>query len=387
MNCATRRRSLATLGSQLGEDTVTRVNRQPIPVQWGATAIAAVVLSIGVIVASLSGAASEGLASPAEPFTGSAVVSPALVSTGQSTTVTVTVTSAQAATVLVDVEIWTPDNSKRLFVQWWDSQPFRAGETRQFTATWQVQADAPLGTLPIQVGVFTPGTWEPRRAWNAQAGSVTVAVNCLSVPAYREIRPANTTANRTPGAPIPASYRQEFNPGFDAYKAQVTGQGCLGTTEQILEWAARKWGFADQPSPFGGPALKMPDLAKAMAVQESDWRQWLQGDNHSGQCAWTGGSACPYPDGYQSYGILQVKRTSWPGSYPLSAQSTAFAADYAMAAVRHHYDGASWLPSLKGDLWGAVEAWYTGKNDASGDGYRARVYNSYLTKPWTQPGY
>ena len=366
---------------------MNRVNRQQFAVQWGAAAIAATILSLGLIGASVSGAASEGLVSLAESFTGSAGASPAIVSAGQSTTVTVTVTSAQAATVLVDVEIWTPDNSKRLFVQWWDSQSFRAGETRQFTATWQVQAGSSLGTLPIQVGVFTPGTWEPLRAWNAHAGSVTVAVNCLGVPAYPEIRPSNTSANRASGGPIPASYRQEFNPGFDAYKAKITGQGCLGTTEQILEWAARKWGFADQPSPFGGPALKMPDLAKAMADQESTWRQGHQGDNHSGQCNWTGGPACPYPNGYQSYGILQVKRTSWPGSYPLSAQSTAFTADYAMAAVRHHYDGASWLPSLKGNLWGAVEAWYSGKDDSSGDWYRAAVYNSYQTKPWKQPGY
>ena len=58
-----------------------------------------------------------------------------------------------------------------------------------------------------------------------------------------------------------------------------------------------------------------------------------------------------------------------------------------MAALRHHYDGASWLPSLKGDIWGAVEAWYSGKDDSSGDWYRAAVYDSYQTKPWQQPGY
>ena len=241
--------------------------------------------------------------------------------------------------------------------------------------TW-VPFSCPAGTVyhkPVQSSLISTDT--------------TALGACLGVPAYWEIRPANTTANRTLGAPIPSDQYQPWNPGFAPYKDLIDGRGCQGTTEQILEWAAKKWGFADTPSPLGGPALHLPDLAKAMAVQESDWRQGLQGDFHSGRCDWTGGPACPYPDGYQSYGLLQVKRTSWPGSYPHSARSTAFAADYAMAAVRHYYDGASWLPSLRGDLWGAVEGWYSGTDDSSGDWYRAAVYDSYQTKPWKQAGY
>jgi hypothetical protein len=77
---------------------------------------------------------------------------------------------------------------------------------------------------------------------------------------------------------------QDWNPGFDAYKAQVNGQGCLGTTEQILEWAEIKWGFRDRPSVLGGAALNLPDIIKAVAVQESDLRQWIQGDTEDGTC-------------------------------------------------------------------------------------------------------
>src|SRR5439155_18185160 len=103
------------------------------------------------------------------------------------------------------------------------------------------------------------------------------------------------------------AYR-DWLPGFGPYYDQINGQGCLGTTEQILEWAAKKWGF---------DKLGYPDLAKAMAVQESEWQQSEKGDYESCTHAW----CIPAYKGaldFQSYGILQVKRTSWPGSYPLS---------------------------------------------------------------------
>ena len=167
--------------------------------------------------------------------------------------------------------------------------------------------------------------------------------------------------------------------GLWAYLAKVTGQGCLGSTEQILEWAAKKWGF---------DKLGYLDIAKAMAVQESWWYQSQLGDYATNpSCDWNcpGGS---YPSGYQSYGILQVKRTSWPGSYPLSQQSTAFNADYAMAVVRHYYDGASWLGSgTAGSIWNAVGAWYCGCGNSGTSSYTSNVRNYYTTKPWRSPGF
>src|SRR5439155_12894736 len=147
------------------------------------------------------------------------------------------------------------------------------------------------------------------------------------------------------------------------------------TTEQILEWAAKKWGFD-------------PDLAKAMAAEESSWNQAMQGDNATNpSCAWNcpGGS---YPTGYQSYGILQVKRTSWPGSYPLSEQSTAFNADYAMAAVRYHYDGgsSSWLGNgARGEIHNAVGGYYCGCGYTGSGEYATAVFEYYESKPWVEP--
>ena len=79
-----------------------------------------------------------------------------------------------------------------------------------------------------------------------------------------------------------------------------------------------------------------------MAVQESWWRQTDVGDQGV------------------SFGILQVKSTVWPNGV-LARESTAYSADYAMAVVRFHYDGASWLGAgTRRSLPNAVAAWFCG---------------------------
>lgn len=180
---------------------------------------------------------------------------------------------------------------------------------------------------------------------------------------------------------------QDWNPGLNAYKAQVNGQGCLGTTEQILEWAEIKWGLRDRPSVLGEPALNIPDIIKAVAVQESDWRQYIQGDIEGGTCHWTGGPDCPYPNNVaQTYGLTGLKRTSWPGSYPDSTQSTAFAADYYGALLRHHLDGASWLAECTtGNLREAIGAHYSGVCGWGNSWYTNEVIQRWETREWEAP--
>src|SRR5262249_24698045 len=86
--------------------------------------------------------------------------------------------------------------------------------------------------------------------------------HCLGGPAYPGIRWDNWTQNQTRGRHTdPNSF---FGPAsWRWYYDQIDGN-CAGTTEQILEWAARKWGF-DQ--------LGYPDLAKAIGVIETWWHQ------------------------------------------------------------------------------------------------------------------
>ena len=179
---------------------------------------------------------------------------------------------------------------------------------------------------------------------------------CGGVPAYPEIRPDNTTANMTTEAP-PDLSKVSPSDSFYPYYSKITG-ACTGTTEQILEWAAKKWGF-DQ--------LGYPDLAKDMAVVESWWRQSTIGV-------------------HGEVGILQVNPCCW-ADWQKGQQSTAFDADYAMAVVRMHYDGASWLGAgTKGDLRNAVAAWDCGCGYNGGSNYATRVFNYDITKPWQHAG-
>ena len=180
--------------------------------------------------------------------------------------------------------------------------------------------------------------------------------NCLGVPAYPEIRWDNATQNRTRGRPTnPASFYG--HPGWRSYYDRIDGD-CTGSTEQILEWAAKKWGF-DQ--------IGYPDLAKAMAVLETFWNQAFVG-NHA------------------EVGILQVRPEFWPDYQP-AMWSTAYAADYAMAVVRSIYDGASWLGSqTKGDIRDSVAAWYCGCPYDGWNWYATTVFGYYDSKPWQRPG-
>ena len=248
------------------------------------------------------------------------------------------------------------------------------------SATWTQVSLLSMSSLHVsgsQILTAPSLTRTTRSRWVATARPSDSA-NCAGVPAYPEIRPENSVANQTPGHPPNPAYRDwHALPGLGPYYDRINGQGCLGTTEEILEWAAKKWGF-DQ--------LGYPDLAKAMAVRESGWQQSAKGDYESGTCSW----CVPGFPGYdhQSYGILQVKRTSWPGSYPLSAQSTAFSADYAMAGVRYHYDGGSspWLgDGARGDIRNAVAAYYCGCGYNGAGWYASEVFKYYDAKPWQHP--
>jgi hypothetical protein len=179
--------------------------------------------------------------------------------------------------------------------------------------------------------------------------------NCLGVPAYPEIRWDNWTQNQTLGRHTNPNNFNGFA-GWRWYYDQIDGN-CVGTTEQILEWAAKKWGF-DQ--------LGYPDLAKAIGVIETWWHM-----SHIGP--------------YGEVGILQVHPV-WPGYGPAS-WSTGYAADYAMAVIRSHYDGASWLGgATKGDLRGSVAAWNCGCAYNGWNWYANGVFNYINTRPWKRPG-
>jgi hypothetical protein len=139
---------------------------------------------------------------------------------------------------------------------------------------------------------------------------------------------------------------------------QVTGR-FRGTTDEILQWAARKWGFD-------------PDLFRAVAAVESHWNMSAVGDAGL------------------SFGIFQMKRT-YHCCLPLSSKYTAFNADYYGGILRAYYDGhQTWLNDVErgeryraGDLWGSVGSWYAGRwRTGAALDYIRLVQHTLRAEPW-----
>jgi len=223
-----------------------------------------------------------------------------------------------------------------------------------------------FSTLPSQVGGLpksdsycaanvTTSTWEPR--------------------------PDNYTANHTIPSSlslIPWGSEMNYWVRWTANRSLVTGD-YGGTTNQIIQWAACKWGLDE-------------NLLRAVAVQESDWHESMVGD------------ICG-PVGEASYGLFQIKNKycngSWAwGGYDYSAKDSAFNADFYAAYIRScldndFYDGGSWLYggrtiaqiiSTNGfdyALWGCVGSWFSGSwYDSGARNYISSVQTHLANKDW-----
>ena len=195
--------------------------------------------------------------------------------------------------------------------------------------------------------------------------------------AASEPRPGNRVANQSnawaQGFRLRSSYLAATAPG---YEERVTGN-FTGTTDQIIRWAACKWGFDEND-------------VRAQAVIESYWRQSQLGD--------CGAKTQPETRGCASVGLLQVKGAdipaTHPGTWPAALTSTAFNVDYALAVRRLCYDGRElWLREFNasyaaGDLWGCIGRWYSGRwHDAGAEQYIQRVRATLSARTWAAPGF
>ncbi len=177
-----------------------------------------------------------------------------------------------------------------------------------------------------------------------------------------EPRPMNATSNATRGAKLPQPTGW-YHPSEWALTSRVDGN-FTGTTDEIIQWAACKWGFSE-------------NLVRAIAVTESWW-------NHRD----TKG------DAGHSVGLLQIKcayegdphRRAWPHCL----DSTAFNVDYGLSYIRNAFEGnfSYWWPSdpawqaVKGDIWLAVGAYYWPGNRQAMLDYAAKVRGHVEKAPW-----
>jgi autotransporter family porin len=200
----------------------------------------------------------------------------------------------------------------------------------------------------------------------------------------------NEPYNATPGDQSLAA--DFFTPGSGDERAnteigaRVSGD-FTGTTDEILQWAACKWGIDE-------------DLVRAQAAIESWWRQDSKGD-------WgTDPSRCPPGhdlgvDGRpgqcpESWGLLQTRypyeQSAWPGI----ADSSAFNADTAYAIWRACYEGYEWwLNDVErgeqygpGDTWGCIGRWFSGRwHTQAAEGYIERVKSYLDDRIWETPNF
>lgn len=185
-----------------------------------------------------------------------------------------------------------------------------------------------------------------------------------------EPRPDNTSANQTVPTPQQLAAFNSFTGQWgscDSLRVKVTGN-FRGTTDEIIQWAAWKWGLPE-------------DTLRAAAATESWWRMSMLGDNG------------------QSYGLMQIKNVSqWHGgTFPISKDATAFNVDYYAGMVRHYFEGcATWMTDYSyngysygaGDLYGSIGAWYSGDwhSDAAHK-YVSDVQGNESRRVWTAAGF
>lgn len=196
-----------------------------------------------------------------------------------------------------------------------------------------------------------------------------------------EPRPVNAAANATiPPQPVSRpGYEGMLN--YAALFGRVSGN-FTGTTDEIIQWTATKWGLPDE-------------VIRAAAVVESQWYQnekvngvpvrW-HGYGDYGSCGGAPAASGYGVSGPASYGIIQVKYCSHPNTWPHSELSTAYNLDYYGAVMRGCVEGwDSWLKNgyAAGDLWGCVGRWYAGEwYSAGANEYIAKVKAEQEARRW-----
>jgi hypothetical protein len=234
-------------------------------------------------------------------------------------------------------------------------------------------------TLVIETGDPGSSSPPPSGAPPASVTSLEDAAAAAKVVPRPESQPANSTANHYMPTPTELTAFHSAADKSNSLMKRVTG-GFTGTTDEILQWAAYKWGIS-------------PDILRAVAVVESNWNQAAMGDRRDGVDAskYPAQSRIDSDSVYESLGIMQIK---WrpdgsvnPGSEPLRWKSTAFNADIWGASVHYYYDGlCTWCGSgySAGQLWESIGAHFqpTPWRNSGQMNYISRVQSVMAAAPW-----
>ena len=180
------------------------------------------------------------------------------------------------------------------------------------------------------------------------------AMCAANVHAVPEVRAANITYNNTRGV------------GGNSLYPRVSGN-FSGSTDEILQWAACKWGIDE-------------DVVRAQIARESFWDQRTVGDNG------------------ESFGLGQVRVPYHQSAFvnDNAKRSSAYNVDYTYAGWRDCFEGRlTWLNTVErgreysaGDLWGCVGVWFSGRwYTAAAVSYIDLVQSDLNQRVWTTPNF
>jgi hypothetical protein len=179
--------------------------------------------------------------------------------------------------------------------------------------------------------------------------------------------------------------------GFDneavALGKRVSGQ-FSGTTDEILQWGACKWGFDE-------------DLVRAEVTELSAWYQDAIGEWTTNQNECPAGAATRQGSAgvecAQDYGLYQIMWKYTSDAWPMFREDTAFHVDFALGLRRVCFEGwATYLAhnAPRDKLYAAGDAWGCGGADHSGNWYNSaaqeyikRIQTHAATRPWTAAGF
>ena len=210
----------------------------------------------------------------------------------------------------------------------------------------------------------------------------------------------------------PRARQGAYAPRWDRWLLpRVSGQ-YVGTTDEILQWAACKWGIAD-------------NVLRAVAERESGWYQHQVYPD--GSCVVGSGCGDMFPQGsraardycrtvaghsprdgrgalwrdcprtFSIVGVMSWHDPRWGrlpgnqnGTYPFNVRSTAFAVDYLGSFLRGCLEGwVRWLANTgryrAGDLGGCLGAWFAGAwKSPDAREYASRVLETLTDRVWLQ---
>ena len=197
-----------------------------------------------------------------------------------------------------------------------------------------------------------------------------------------EVRPQNATQNATRG--------NSFNPAYSYAADQLrrVDGAFTGSTDEIIQWAACKWGIDE-------------DIVRAQIAKESYWNQANLGDWWSYPADQCPPGHAPGADGRpgqcpQSIGMGQVRYGGNDGSFPGVERSSAMNLDVTYAIWRACYEGReTWLNDVErgrqygaGDVWGCVGRWFSGRWYTQASNEYVGAVQDYLNRRiWTDPGF